>query len=164
MSEAAHIADHTPHQVDGRSTGERDVPLSLLRGALKRCPACGKGNIYKRYLKLVDYCPHCGEGLYHQRADDAPSYFTVVITGHLIVASVMVVEMTFHPPLWVHALLWLPMTIIVALTLLPRVKGALVGLQWALLMHGFDPDDDAASYAAPSAGEPGGSSYFPPQA
>lgn len=49
-------------------------------------------------------------------------------------------EMTYRPPLWLHAVLWLPLTVLLALLILPPVKGALVGLQWALLMHGFDPD------------------------
>ena len=52
----------------------------------------------------------------------------------------LAVEMVYRPPLWVHAALWLPLTVLLALLILPPIKGALVGLQWALLMHGFDPD------------------------
>ena len=63
-----------------------------------------------------------------------------VIVGHIVVGLVLAVEMAYRPPLWVHAALWLPLTLILALTVLPIVKGALVALQWALLMHGFDPD------------------------
>ncbi|HKB21924.1 MAG TPA: DUF983 domain-containing protein, partial [Methyloceanibacter sp.] len=51
-------------------------------------------------------------------------------------------EMAYRPPLWVHAALWLPLTLILALTVLAIVKGALVALQWALLMHGFDPAEE----------------------
>ena len=74
------------------------------------------------------------------RADDAPPYFTVVIVGHIVVGLVLFVEMTYRPPLWVHAALWAPLTIILALVLLPSIKGALIALQWALRMHGFDPN------------------------
>jgi uncharacterized protein (DUF983 family) len=85
-------------------------------------------------------CPACGEELHHHRADDAPPYFTIVIVGHIVVSLVLLVEMTYRPPLWVHMMLWLPLTVALALLLLPAVKGALVGLQWALRMHGFDPN------------------------
>jgi hypothetical protein len=58
----------------------------------------------------------------------------------VVVSLVLAVEMAYRPPLWLHAALWLPLTVILALLTLPLVKGALVALQWALLMHGFDPD------------------------
>ena len=129
-----------PHQQDGRSTGPRPVPQSLLRGAWLKCPACGIGSMFRRYLKVADDCAHCGEALHHQRADDAPTYFTIVIVGHVVVSLVLAVEVAYRPPLWLHAALWLPLTGSLALILLAPIKGALVGLQWSLLMHGFDPD------------------------
>ncbi len=122
------------------STPERSVFASMLRGAKLKCPVCGTGALYRRYLKVSDACPHCGEELHHHRADDAPPYFTIVIVGHIVVSLVLLVEMTYRPPLWVHAALWTPLTLVLALGLLPSIKGALVGLQWALRMHGFDPD------------------------
>ena len=125
---------------DTRSTGERSILLSLLRGARLTCPACGKGAMFRRYLKVADACPACGEALHHHRADDAPPYFTIVIVGHVVVGSMLAVEMAYRPPLWLHAAIWLPLTVLLALLLLPPIKGALVGLQWALLMHGFDPN------------------------
>jgi uncharacterized protein (DUF983 family) len=75
--------------------------------------------------------------LHHHRADDAPPYFTILIVGHFIVAGVMMVEEYFHPDYWIHILMWFPLTIGLSLWFLPRVKGALIGLQWALRMHGF---------------------------
>ena len=96
--------------------------------------------MFRRYLKVADACPHCGEELHHHRADDAPAYFTIVIVGHIVVSLVLAVEMAFRPALWLHLALWLPLTVILTLVFLPSVKGALVGLQWALRMHGFDPN------------------------
>jgi uncharacterized protein (DUF983 family) len=128
------------HQHEGRSTGARPVFCSLLRGAAHKCPACGTGAMFRRYLKVSDACPQCGEALHHHRADDAPAYFTIVIVGHIVVSLVLAVEMAYRPALWVHAALWLPLTVILTILVLPSVKGALVGLQWALLMHGFDPE------------------------
>lgn len=129
-----------PRQRDGRSLGPRPILQSLLRGATLRCPACGVGGMFRRYLKVADDCPHCGEALHHQRADDAPPYFTIVVVGHVVVGLVLAVEMAFRPPLWLHAAMWLPLTVILALIVLPPIKGTLVALQWALLMHGFDPE------------------------
>lgn len=125
---------------DGRSLGARPVWQSLLRGAALKCPACGVGAMFRRYLKVADDCPRCGEVLHHHRADDAPAYFTIVIVGHVVVSLVLAVEMAYRPPLWLHAALWLPLTVVLALVALAPIKGSLVALQWALLMHGFDPD------------------------
>jgi len=129
-----------PHRHDGRSTGPRPILQAMLRGAWQKCPACGVGSMFYRYLKVADNCPHCSEALHHQRADDAPAYFTIVIVGHVVVSLVLAVEMAYRPPLWLHAALWLPVTVIITLLALPLLKGSLVGLQWALLMHGFDPE------------------------
>jgi uncharacterized protein (DUF983 family) len=128
------------YRSDGSPPDARPIFASMLRGAAHKCPACGVGAMFRRYLKVADACPHCGEELHHHRADDAPAYFTIVIVGHIVVGLVLAVEMAYRPALWVHAALWLPLTVILTLALLPSVKGALVGLQWALRMHGFDPN------------------------
>ncbi len=89
------------------------------------------------YLKIADHCPSCGTALHHHRADDAPPYITIMIVGHLVIPLLFLVERTWHPALWLHAILWLPLTLGLTLWLMPRVKGAVVGLQWALQLHGF---------------------------
>jgi uncharacterized protein (DUF983 family) len=132
----ANAADWSGH----RSVGPRSLLASLLRGASSRCPACGQGRLFHSYLKVADHCPSCGEALHHHRADDAPAYFAIAIVGHVVVGLLLAVEMAYRPPLWLHAAIWLPLTVILALIVLPPIKGALVGLQWALLMHGFDPN------------------------
>ncbi len=119
---------------------KRGVLAAMSRGMRGRCPSCGKGGLFPRYLKVADHCPVCGEALYHHRADDAPPYFTIFIAGHIIVPLLLALELAARPPLWVHAAIWLPLAVALCLALLPRVKGAIVALQWALYMHGFDPD------------------------
>jgi uncharacterized protein (DUF983 family) len=118
----------------------------MLRGAQLRCPACGVGPMFRRYLKVADHCPNCGEALHHHRADDAPPYFTIVIVGHIVVGLVLSLEMAYRPPLWVHAAIWVPLTFLLCLAMLPVIKGALVALQWALRMHGFDPSSSGDSF------------------
>src|SRR5574342_257057 len=111
-------------QVESSDRPRRDVWRALVRGFCLRCPRCGRGALFGRYLKVSDICPSCGEELHHHRADDAPPYFTIVIVGHIVVGLVLAVEMAYRPPLWVHAALWLPLPLILALTVLPIVKGA----------------------------------------
>jgi uncharacterized protein (DUF983 family) len=125
----------------------RDGWAAMRRGLRGQCPRCGRGHMFRAFLKVADHCPACGEALHHQRADDAPAYFVILIVGHMIVPIVMTVEMAFAPPYWVHAALWLPLMIGLSLALLQPIKGAIVGWQWALRMHGFNPaeaEDDAA--------------------
>ena len=108
------------------------------RGFACACPACGKGRMFGRYLKVADSCGVCGEELHHHRADDAPPYFTMFIVGHIVIPLVLVVEKLWAPPLPVHFALWTAVTLALTFALMPAVKGAVVGLQWALRMHGFD--------------------------
>jgi uncharacterized protein (DUF983 family) len=127
----------------------------MLRGARFRCPNCGAKSLFTSYLRVADECAACGEELHHQRADDAPPYFTIVIVGHVIVPLLMALELSFAPPIWVHLAIWLPLAVLMCLLLLPRIKGAIVGLQWALRMHGFDKQGgEDASEAGDSHGSP----------
>lgn len=124
----------------------RAVLLSLWRGARQFCPACGRGALFHRYLKVADRCGTCGEELHHHRADDAPPYFTILLVGHFIVPLLLAVELAVQPAIWVHMLLWFPLTILLTLLLLPITKGAVVGLQWSLYMHGFDPGEHTGAH------------------
>jgi uncharacterized protein (DUF983 family) len=118
---------------------QRHLLRAMWRGFCSRCPNCGQGKLFRAFLKVVDRCPVCGAELYHHRADDAPAYFVILITGHIIVPIALIVETELGPPLWVHAVIWGPLTLAFALALLQPVKGAIVGWQWATYMHGFDP-------------------------
>ena len=115
----------------------RPLGQALRRGALARCPACGRGRIFGRYLKVEGQCADCGLALHHHRADDAPPYFTMLILGHVLVPLTLILERAAEPPLWLHFALWLPLPVILSMLMLPRIKGALIGFQWAHRMHGF---------------------------
>ena len=111
---------------------------AMLRGFFGRCPACGKGKMFRKFLKVNDACPKCGEELHHHRADDFPAYLVIVIVGHILVPIVLAVETEFAPAYWVHAVLWGPAIVGMTLGLLQPVKGAIVAMQWFLGMHGFE--------------------------
>jgi len=118
----------------------RSAWLSLRRGFSGRCPACGRGRLFRAFLKVTDGCASCDEALFHHQADDAPAYFVMLIVGHLVVPLVLITEIVWSPPYWLHAAIFLPLTAGLATGLLQPVKGAVVGWQWANYMHGFDPN------------------------
>lgn len=120
----------------------RPLWQAMKRGMLGKCPRCGEGKLFRAYVKTVDHCAVCGEEIKHHRADDLPAYLVVVILGHIVVGAAMGVEASTELSLLQHLFIWLPLTIIGALVMLQPVKGAVVGLQWALYMHGFGGEKD----------------------
>ncbi|MEK9672510.1 MAG: DUF983 domain-containing protein [Rhodospirillaceae bacterium] len=109
---------------------------AIGRGLGRRCPMCGEGRSLRRYLKVVDHCDHCGEALGHIRADDFPPYLTIAIVGHIIVPLLLVSEQYVAPPMCATLLVFLPLTLLLTLTLLPRIKGGILGLMWHLGLRG----------------------------
>lgn len=137
------LMPHYPNDVnstfDHAGLPKRAVFPAIWKGFKKKCPNCAKGKLFDRFLKVTDHCDHCNEALHHHRADDAPAYLTIYIVGKIIVGLFVWVELAYQPPYWLHALIWIPSLIIMALLALPLIKGAIVGLQWANYMHGFNP-------------------------
>lgn len=110
---------------------------ALCRGFVMKCPHCGRGHLFGRFLKVADNCEVCGEDFTPQRADDFPAYLVIVVVGHVVVPALLAVEMAYAPPVWLQLAIWLPVTLLSALALLQPTKGAIVGLQWQSGMHGF---------------------------
>lgn len=131
----------TAPQIFGGNTApqraHRHLGQSMWRGLKCRCPNCGEGRLFRAFMKPVKECEVCGEDYLPQRADDLPAYLTIVIVGHIVIAAVMYVEATTKLSLLQHLMIWTPLTLVSALVLMQPVKGAIVGLQWALYMHGF---------------------------
>jgi uncharacterized protein (DUF983 family) len=126
------------HSVMAHSHEPASLSTALWRGFTMRCPNCGEGHLFGRFLKVVPECPVCGEDFSHQRADDFPAYLVIIVIGHLVVPAMLVVEEVYAPPVWLQYLIWLPFIAFGALALLQPTKGAVVALQWQLGMHGFD--------------------------
>ena len=118
----------------------RKILPAMLRGARNRCMNCGQGAVFDGFLTTRHACAQCGEEFHHHRADDAPPYFTITIVGHIVIPALLIVEVLWRPALWIHMSIWIPLTLLLSLGLMRPIKGALVGLQWAIYMHGFDPD------------------------
>ncbi|RAU22077.1 hypothetical protein CU669_10355 [Paramagnetospirillum kuznetsovii] len=121
---------------------KRSIARSIWRGLRRRCPKCGIGAALDGYLGIREACDHCGEPLGHIRADDGPAYFTLLIAGHVVVPLVLLAEQLWHPPM--EAMLAVAVTGMAALIwrLLPRIKGGVLGLMWALGLSGDEVQDD----------------------
>jgi uncharacterized protein (DUF983 family) len=117
---------------------KRDVWQSLKRGFRGRCPRCGEGKLFRAFLKVDNACSVCGLDFTPHRADDLPAYLVIVIVGHIVVPLALMIETNYSPPIALQLAIYLPLTFVASLGLLQPVKGAVVGVQWALRMHGFD--------------------------
>lgn len=110
---------------------KRSLALGIKRGAMMRCPNCGEGHLYRKYLK-VQACEACGNDNLRYPTDDLPPYLTILLVGHVVVAPLL-----FFPWIWqgntaVVLASVLPALLILTLAFLPVVKGAAVGLHWAI--------------------------------
>lgn len=108
------------------------VLTGLKRGARGQCPNCGEGRLFTAYLKIRPRCEICGHDNSQYPADDAPPYFTILIVGHLVVGPLLIFPFIWTLPTGLVLLLVMPALAALTLTLLPVVKGAVVGVLWAV--------------------------------
>lgn len=106
------------------------APTALSAGLKARCPRCGKGKLFKQVLNLRDSCDNCGMDYQFIDAGDGPAIFVMFLLGAAMVGAALFVEFTFEPPLWLHAVLWLPVTLLLAVLLLRPFKATLIALQY----------------------------------
>ncbi len=113
------------------------VWAAMKRGALGRCPCCGEGKLFGRFLKPVAACPLCEEDWSPQQADDFPAYVAIFLTGHIL--APLIILLVKDAGLSVAALMAiiLPLAIVMMIGLLQPAKGAIIAVQWWFGMHGF---------------------------
>jgi uncharacterized protein (DUF983 family) len=109
---------------------EKSKWVGIKRGLYRRCPNCGQGRLFTRYLTLRNPCAVCGADNTIYPSDDFPPYLTILVVGHVVV-PLFVWSDRYEPSLWLQAAIWLPLTLVMCLALLPIMKGATVGLCWA---------------------------------
>jgi uncharacterized protein (DUF983 family) len=107
------------------------APVSpLVAGVTCRCPHCGKGRLFRGFLNVAPRCEICGLDYAFIDAGDGPAVFVIFFSGFVVVACALLVEVTYQPPFWVHAVLWLPLILITTLAPLRSAKGVLIALQY----------------------------------
>jgi uncharacterized protein (DUF983 family) len=106
------------------------TPSPFFAGLSCRCPRCGKGKLFRGFLEVRPSCPACGLDYAFVDAGDGPAVFVILIAGFVVVGAALIVEMRYHPPYWVHAVLWAPLILLVTLLPLRLLKGLLIALQY----------------------------------
>ncbi len=114
-------------------------PISPLRaGIAGRCPRCGRGRLFQGFLTIVGRCESCDLDLSAQDSADGPAVFVILILGFVVVGLALWVELSFTPPLWLHAILWPPVILGGSLAMLRPLKALMVALQYRHRRHTFD--------------------------
>jgi uncharacterized protein (DUF983 family) len=107
-------------------------PVEPIRaGLLGRCPRCGQGPLFEGFLTIAPRCNACGLDYGFADAGDGPAAFVILIVGFVVVGLALWTEVSYGPPLWLHFVLWVPLTIALALAALRAIKGVLITLQYA---------------------------------
>jgi len=107
------------------------APVDPVRAGLSgRCPRCGEGRLFKGFLTLGEGCGNCRLDYSFADAGDGPAVFVILIIGFVIVGLALWMEVNYSPALWLHFLLWVPLTIILSLVALRSLKGLLIVLQY----------------------------------
>lgn len=102
----------------------------ISRGLRGRCPQCGEGPLFRGFLNLRPRCEHCGLDYGFADAGDGPAIFVILLGGFVVVFAALIVEVLYRPPFWLHAMLWLPLILLVTLVPLRAIKGLLIDLQY----------------------------------
>jgi len=107
------------------------APVEPVSAGLKGCcPRCGEGRLFKGFLSLAPRCGTCGLDYSFADAGDGPAVFVILLIGFVVVGLALWMEVTFAPPLWLHFVLWIPLTLVLGLTALRLIKGVLIALQY----------------------------------
>ena len=107
-----------------------EQPLPIARGLRGRCPRCGEGKLFQGFLQLRPRCESCGLDFNFADAGDGPAVFVILIGGAIVVGAALITEVVYQPPYWLHAMLWLPLILLVTLAPLRPVKGLMIALQY----------------------------------
>lgn len=110
---------------------------ALLRGVRSRCPRCGEGSLFQKWLKPRPRCPVCTLDLAPQRADDFPAYIAMIVTGHLMAPLIIALSKDFHLGVAAMLAILVPLSIAMMVGMLQPAKGAVIATQWWYGMHGF---------------------------
>jgi uncharacterized protein (DUF983 family) len=106
-------------------------PNPLLAGLRGRCPNCGEGPLFEGFLKVAPNCASCGYDLAKADSGDGPAVFVILIAGFFCAFLMLFTELTFAPPIWVHIVIFLPLTLAVCLGLLRPLKGVMLAAQFS---------------------------------
>lgn len=111
---------------------ENDYPPQSpwATGMASRCPRCASGKLYRGFITVAPRCDSCGLDLKFADSGDGPAIFIILLAGFFIIGLLLYVEVKYEPPIWLHLLIFLPLTLVVCLGMLRPLKGVLIALQY----------------------------------
>ncbi|MGD9844041.1 MAG: DUF983 domain-containing protein [Variibacter sp.] len=121
---------HNPATLDAATLDSATLGACFSRGLRGRCPRCGEGAVFQGFLNVRPRCERCGLDFAFADSADGPAVFVILFAGFIVAASALITEVLYQPPLWVHALLWLPLAIVVCVGPLRPLKGLMIALQY----------------------------------
>jgi uncharacterized protein (DUF983 family) len=106
------------------------MPSVVQAGLHGLCPRCGKPTLFAKMITFADRCPACGLDFTQFNVGDGPAAFLTLILGTIVVIGAIMLELTLHPPLWLHMLIWIPVTLAGVIWSLRLAKGALMSAEF----------------------------------
>ncbi|MGF0537000.1 DUF983 domain-containing protein [Agrobacterium sp. ES01] len=94
------------------------------------CPRCGQGKLFDGLTKLKPVCANCGLDYSFIDAGDGPVIFVILLADLIVVGLAVWMEINYHPPVWLHVILWGPLAIGLSIWLLRTIKALLIALQF----------------------------------
>ncbi|WP_019959793.1 DUF983 domain-containing protein [Woodsholea maritima] len=132
-------------------------PDPFIAGLRSRCPACGEGPLFDGFSKVTEHCDACGQDFSSEDIGDGPAVFIMSIVGFIVVPLALVLELAAQPPYWLHALLWLPLSLFLCLIMIRPFKAVMFALQ-------FKNDAEEARLEDDEAGDGASPPSMPPSA
>ena len=125
-------------------TGYGGTPVSAFRAGLAgRCPRCGEGALFGGFLEVADRCPVCDLDFSGQNSGDGSAFFIIMAVGFIVVGLALAMEKMFAPPIWLHMVFWLPLSLALSLAMMRPAKAMLIALQFKHEVH-FESDRDSS--------------------
>jgi uncharacterized protein (DUF983 family) len=103
-------------------------PIST--GLAGRCPRCGDGRLFSGFIDLAPRCDVCGLDYGFADSGDGPAVFVSLFAGFTVLGIALWTQIAYEPPIWIHLLIFLPLTLIVCLGMLRPLKGFLIASQY----------------------------------
>lgn len=115
----------------GDSSDKQAAQPSIRSAALLGlCPRCGERTLFSGVTRFADKCTSCELDFTRFNVGDGPAAFLTMIVGAVIVGLALWLDFSVHPPFWVHALIWIPVTTGAVLLGLRISKAALLASEY----------------------------------
>ena len=115
---------------DPKSDHSEGQPGLVPAALFGLCPRCGERTLFYGVAKFAARCRGCGLDYSTFNVGDGPAAFLTLIIGALVTGLALWLELAWHPPFWVHVVLWVPLTAAAVIWGLRAGKAALLAAEF----------------------------------